>query len=203
MAAYDGPMGLGTGRDGVLYIPETAETGAPLLVFLHGAGGTGRRELRVVLAAADRYGVVVAAPDSRGVSWDIIGGDFGPDVLFMDRMLDSLFDRCRIDATRVALGGVSDGASYALSIGLTNGDVFGTVIAFSPGFVMPGEPHGKPPIFISHGTEDPVLPIDLCSRRIAPGLQGAGYQVEYREFPGGHTVPPAVSDAAVAWWLDH
>src|SRR5690606_13069738 len=67
------PLGLETGRDGVLYVPDTAGPGAPLLVFLHGATGTGRKHLRAVVAAADRYGVVVAAPDSRHpVTWDVI-----------------------------------------------------------------------------------------------------------------------------------
>lgn len=199
--AFDGPLGVGGERDGVLYVPDTAERDAPILVFFHGAGGSGRRELRVVLAAADRYGVVVVAPDSQAVSWDILHGGFGPDVLFLDRVLDDIFSRCRVDPGRVALGGVSDGASYALSIGLTNGDVFGTVIAFSPGFVMPGDPNGKPQIYISHGTRDAILPIEICSRQIAPGLAAAGYEVEYREFDGGHTVPPPIADAALAWWL--
>jgi poly(3-hydroxybutyrate) depolymerase len=49
----------------VIYVPETAEHPAPVLLLLHGFGGTGRRELRPVLAGSDRYGVIVVAPDSR------------------------------------------------------------------------------------------------------------------------------------------
>ena len=85
LEAGDGPLGIDAGRDGVLYVPETAERNAVPILFLHGAGGRGRRELRAVLAAADRYGVVVIAPDSRGVSWDILQGGFGADVEFIDR----------------------------------------------------------------------------------------------------------------------
>ncbi len=55
--------------------------------------------------------------------------------------------------------GFSDGASYALSIGLTNGDLFTHVVAFSPGFASPVTYTGKPPVFVSHGTHDEVLPI--------------------------------------------
>ena len=212
LVAFDGPLGVGvldedSGRDGVLYIPETAERGAPVIMFLHGATGTGRRELRAVLAAADRYGVVVVAPDSRGITWDVVmggfaPGSFGPDVVFFDRALDAVADRCDVDMERPAIGGVSDGASYALSIAVTNGDVFDTVIAFSPGFVIPGPLHGKPRMFISHGTTDPILPIDRCSRLFVPGLRAEGYDVTYEEFDGGHTVPPPVSDKAFAWWLE-
>ena len=195
------PLGVGVGRDGLLYVPDTAEPGAPVIVFLHGAGGSGRRELRVVLASADRYGVVVVAPDSRGQTWDIIEGGFGPDVEFIDRALNSVADRLDVDLSRLALGGVSDGASYALSIGLSNGDVFPTVIAYSPGFIVVSDPVATPRVFISHGTKDPILPIEGCGRRIAQGLDHAGYDLSYIEFDGGHTVPPPIADWGFAWWL--
>ena len=203
LEAYDGPLGVGADRDGVLYVPDTAERNAPLLLFFHGATGNGRRELRAIVAAADRYGVVVVAPDSRGQSWDIIAsGGFGPDVEFIDRALDAVVDRCDVDTSRMAIGGISDGASYALSLGLSNGDVFEAVIAFSPGFVVPPGAHrASPRLFFSHGTSDPILPIDSCSRPITTGLHQAGYDVTYLEFDGGHTVPPPIADRGLGWWV--
>lgn len=197
----DGPIGVGSGRDGVLYVPDTVEANAPVMVFLHGAGGSGRREQRVWLAAADRFGVVVVAPDSQGPTWDVLMGGFGPDVAHIDRCLDAVAERCDVDLSRIALAGVSDGASYALSVGLANGDVFPWVVAFSPGFIMTPHPEGEPRIYVSHGTKDPVLPIDGCSRTLVPALQSSGYDVSYEEFDGGHTVPPPVADRAFAWWL--
>jgi phospholipase/carboxylesterase len=176
-----------------------------VLVFLHGATGTGRRHLRAVLAAADRYGVVLVAPDSRHPSsWDLIAErHFGPDVAFLDRVLDALVGPLDldVDTSRLAVGGVSDGASYALALGLSNGDIFSTVLAFSPGFLVVPDAIGRPRLFISHGTADTILPIDACSRSFVPVLRQAGYQVEYHEFDGGHTVPPPVSDAGLRWWL--
>lgn len=203
-AGLDEPLGLDEPRDGLLYVPETAEAGAPMLVFLHGATGTGQAHLRAVLAAADRYGVILIAPDSRGATtWDLIEQrEVGPDVAFIDRMLDSVVDRVDGDIDRLAVGGVSDGASYALTLGLTNGNVFPTVIAFSPGFLAVPSTVGKPRVFVSHGTSDPILPVDGCSRQLVPPLRDAGYEVEYREFDGGHTVPPAISDEALRWWLE-
>jgi phospholipase/carboxylesterase len=199
----DEPLGLDASRDGVLYVPETAEPGAPLLIFLHGATGTGHGHLRTVLAAVDRYGVILVAPDSRGPTWDVISEHrFGPDVAFLDRVLDAVVDRVDADTGRLAIGGVSEGASYALSIGLSNGEVFPTVLAFSPGFMVVPDPTAKPRIFISHGMADPILPIDACSRSFVPSLRRAGHEVNFREFDGGHNVPPPVSDEAVRWWLD-
>jgi phospholipase/carboxylesterase len=198
----DAPLGLEPLRDGVLYVPDNAEPGGPVMVLFHGAGGTGRRELRAVVAAADRYGVVVVAPDSRAVTWDVIVlGGFAGDVAFVDRALDEAVSRCGADFTRMAASGISDGASYALSLGLANGDFFEVVLAFSPGFVHPAQHVGMPRVFISHGVSDPVLPIDVCGRPIAAGLRSAGYDVTFREFDGGHTVPPVVADEAVRWWL--
>jgi len=196
----DEPLGLDGRRDGVLYVPETAERGAPVMVFLHGAGGTGRRELRAVVAAADRHATVIVAPDSRGPTWDVIDGGFGPDVAFIDRALNLVADRCAVDFARLAVGGISDGASYALSLGMTNGDLFGGIVAFSPGFALPGPLIGRPRVYVTHGTADPILPIDTCSRRIVPALVAAGYEVTYEEFDGGHTLPPAVADRAFGWW---
>jgi phospholipase/carboxylesterase len=202
-AGRDEPLGLEDERDGVLYVPDTAVAGAPVLVFLHGASGSGRAHLRAVLAAADRYGVVLVAPDSRHpATWDLIAsGGFGPDVAFLDRVLAAVADDVAVDPRRLAIGGVSDGASYALAVGLSNGDVFPTVLAFSPGFLVVPRATGRPRVFVSHGTADPVLPIEACSRSFVPALQEAGYDVRFDEFDGGHTVPAPVSDAAVAWWL--
>ena len=101
----------------------------------------------------------------------------------------------------LAMAGFSDGASYSLSIGLANGDFFAAVFGFSPGFIPPAERIGRPPVFISHGTIDPVLPIEVCSRRIVPQLKGEGYPVTYREFEGKHTLPPEIAAEAMKWFL--
>ncbi len=124
---------------------------------------------------------------------DAIRGGFGRDVAFVDRALTRVFEIVAADPARTAIGGFSDGASYALSLGLINGDLFPRVVAFSPGFVVNGTPQGRPRVFVSHGTDDPILPIDRCSRVIVPGLRTRGYDVTFREFPGGHEVPDAIA----------
>ncbi len=188
-------LGLDPNRDAILHIPANAAAGPlPLLVLLHGAGGTGDRQLKRLTAAIDTTGVVVLAPDSRGSSWDAIRGGFGRDVAFIDRALARVFETVAVDPARIAVGGFSDGATYALSLGLANGNLFRRVVAFSPGFVVDAPPQGKPRVFVSHGTSDNILPIDRCSRVIVPGLKRRGYDVTYREFAGGHEVPPAIAE---------
>jgi len=41
----------------------------------------------------------------------------------------------------------------------------------------------------------------VCSRRIVPRLEQAGYDVTYREFDGPHTVPPEMSREAAEWFV--
>ncbi|HYH99185.1 alpha/beta hydrolase, partial [Hyalangium sp.] len=133
-------------------------------------------------------------------TWDVIRGDYGPDVTFIDQALAWVFAHYAVDPARIAIGGFSDGASYALSLGIANGDLFTHVLAFSPGFAAPVEQHGEPRLFVSHGIQDAVLPITACSRRLVPRLQRAGYDVRYHEFDGPHTIPPEIAREAAEWF---
>jgi phospholipase/carboxylesterase len=193
-------LGLDRERDAILRLPAMATNAPlPLLILFHGAGGSAQGVLRRLGSASQEAGVAVLAPDSRDNTWDAIRGSFGPDVTFVNRALERVFETVAVDAGRVAVGGFSDGATYALSLGLINGDLFSRVVAFSPGFVVDGTPHGKPRCFISHGTDDPILPIDRCSRLIVAGLQQRGYNVTFREFHGGHEIPTDIAREGMQW----
>ncbi len=196
------PLGLARGRDGLVHVPAAATSRpAPLVVVLHGAGSSASAAMVLLEDLADAHGLVLLAPDSRGSTWDVIRGGFGPDVTFIDRALEHVFAHPSIDPARVALAGFSDGASYALSLGIGNGDLFTHLIAFSPGFAAPAAQVGRPRVFATHGIGDSVLPIDRCSRRLVPALRAGGYDVTYEEFAGGHTVPSELGRGAVEWLL--
>jgi phospholipase/carboxylesterase len=128
-------------------------------------------------------------------------GGYGPDVIRLDSSLARVFRRCNIDRDRVALGGFSDGASYALSLGADNGDLFKTLIAFSPGYFMPASRQGSPRIYMAHGTRDRILPIAQTSRQVRSQLEREGYRVTYHEFEGGHTVRPQDVREALDWFI--
>ena len=197
---------LGAARESYLYVPVgyRTERSAPLVLLLHGAGGHARQGLELLRNLADATGIILLAPASRERTWDLlVGRRYGPDATMIDRALEQTFSRYAIDPARLAIGGFSDGASYALSLGITNGDLFTHVLAFSPGFMAPAGRGGSPRVFVSHGTRDGVLPIERCSRKIVPQLEGAGYEVRYREFDGGHTIPPGIALEAVRWFMRH
>ena len=193
-------LGLDSNRDALLYVPKTTtQSSLPLLVMLHGATQSAEDMFWYLGNTPDEAGVAVLAPNSRGTSWDAIGGSFGIDVVHLNRALERVFATVAIDPARVAVGGFSDGASYALALGLINGDLFSSVVAFSPGFIVSGTPLGKPRIFISHGTHDRILPIDRCGRRIAAGLIARGYEVNFREFDGDHEIPNDIAREGLKW----
>jgi phospholipase/carboxylesterase len=120
------------------------------------------------------------------------------DVAFINRALERVFEIIAVDSARLAIRGFSDGASYAVSLGLINGDLFGRA-AFSPGFVVARQAHGKPRFFISHGTADPILPFEQCGRAIASDLKRQRYDVTFREFNGGHEIPADVAAQGMRW----
>ncbi|MDA0184060.1 hypothetical protein OJ997_27375 [Solirubrobacter phytolaccae] len=195
--------GLGRSRGGLppgwkLDVPAVADDARPLAlaVVFHGGGSTAEAGLALLPA---HPGLIRLAPQSLGTTWDIVRGGFGHDVERIDDALETVFALVAVDPRRVALAGFSDGASYALSLGVGNGDLVTRVVAFSPGFLAPGVQRGRPRIFATHGTEDRVLPIDRCSRRLVPALRGAGYDVTYEEFDGGHGVMPHHARFASDW----
>lgn len=200
-------LGLGGSSDGLMYVPlgYSDDQAYPLFIALHGAGGDADNWNGSYPDRAEDRGMIFVAPDSRGYSWDLMtppGQTFGPDVVFIDEMLSYVFARCRIDPDRIALGGFSDGASYALSLGIGNGDLFSHLVAFSPGFyAIPDPVVGKPYVFVSHGTYDPILPFYNTADTIVPTLEASGYDVTFQEFDGEHEVPFKVSTLALDWFL--
>jgi predicted esterase len=198
-------LGIGGPRDSYLLVPKhyTPERPMALVLLLHGAGGHAHDGLRVLLHLAEQNSLILVAPASHTSTWDIISsGHYGRDRELADRALEQVFGCYAVDERHLGIGGFSDGASYALSLGLANGDLFTHVLAFSPGFVAPTSAVGRPRVFISHGRADAVLPIDPCSRTIVPRLRQAGYTVCYDEFDGPHAIPDEVAQHAVNWFLD-
>ena len=204
-----GPVGLhtlpvGGKRDSYVYVPPsyTPDVPMPLVLLLHGAGGHAHDGMRIFLHLADQEGLILVAPASSGTTWDIISKrTYGADVELVDAALAHVFANFAINPDRLAVGGFSDGASYALTLGLANGDLFTHVIAFSPGFIGPMQTSGDPKVFISHGTDDEVLPVNPCSRSIVKQLRRLEYTLVYDEFEGGHVIPPEVAKFALDWFM--
>lgn len=177
----------------------------PLLVILHGHSQSPENFIRTFEPWADRCGAILVAPVAEKITWDIIATAqelearptrpsrspmrFGNDARHIDMDLAELFRLAPIDPRRVALLGFSDGASYALSLGLANPDLFPWVLSFSPGFaVWPEEVALGQKVFIAHGTRDSRLDFTNTKQGIVEPLRRAGLDVRFREFAGGHVM---------------
>ncbi|PNW83098.1 hypothetical protein CHLRE_06g306450v5 [Chlamydomonas reinhardtii] len=191
--------GRSSGRDGFVYVPRSYHPGrpSPLAVMLHGAGGRADPQSGNWsfggLQALEESACILLVPESRGSTWDVIRCGFGPDVAHIDAALGRVFASCAVDPGRVTLAGFSDGASYALSLGLGNPQLFTHLVAFSPGFMRP------PPaaeaamqrggISGSSGTSD------------SGSSSGGSIDVTYHEFDGGHVIPRDVAAEGLAFFL--
>jgi predicted esterase len=191
-----------TNAEAFLYVPAgyQASTPAPLILMLHGEGQTAFNAVSLFQPHADAAGLVLLAVDSAGTTWDAISQDvYGGDLDFMNAALTAVFKIVNVDPARIAVEGFSDGASYALAMGLTNGNFFSHVISFSAFLILRNAPDGRAKFFMAHGLDDTQAAITQIGDVLEATLVNEGYNVDYVRFSGGHEVPDGVVQQAIAW----
>ena len=196
-------LGIASERDAVLIVPDGLQPGVPvaLLVMFHGAGGSADKVLPFLIDHACQRGFLLLLPQSQFPTWDLVVGGNGPDLERLDKALHEVASRFSINPFYLGFAGFSDGGSYALSAGVTNGDVVSHVIAFSAGFMSVFQQNGTPRIFIAHGLEDEQLPIETSARPHVAKLKAAGYDVTSLEFRGPHHIEPPVVALAIDFFV--
>jgi phospholipase/carboxylesterase len=111
-----------------------------------------------------------------------------------------------VPARRVVLAGFSQGGAIALQTGLRYSERLGGILALSTYLPLAARlaaersPANRDlPIFMVHGTLDPMIPI-ARARESHAALQALGYAVEWREYAMPHSVC-AEEIADIAAWL--
>lgn len=205
-----GVFTLGPPPQPLAYVPRAVDPlkPAPLILLLHGAGQQARGILDRMAPAADRRGAIILAPQSEKSTWDVIrsfgsggGPAFGADTARVNDSLAALFAQFTVDPAHIAIAGFSDGASYALSLGPRNQQLFTHIMAFSPGGVAPFSDPAKAKVFISHGTQDQILAYPNTAEGIVPGFKSAGFAVEFVTFDGPHQFREPEIAKAMDWFL--
>ncbi|QBK05709.1 esterase [Hylemonella gracilis] len=191
------------GREAVLVVPEglDADAPVPMLVLCHGAGGEADKMLPFFVRWARAGRFLLLAPQSMFPTWDIVIGGHGPDLERLDIALQQVAACFRLDPARLALAGFSDGGSYALSVGLSNGELFSHVIALSAGFMNTFTRQGTPKVFIAHGRSDSQLPFETSARPHALKLLEEGVDLTLLPFDGDHRIVPEVVARAIAFFM--
>lgn len=172
---------------------------------------------------ADHYGVVLLATNAAtDQNWDVLdrffdqyerGGaagrtvwptpSFGRDERNLDAALTALFARVPIDPARIGVLGFSHGASYALSVGSANPQLFSAILAFSPGILVLAEGTGGDRLtYVAHGEHDPVQPFGRTRDSFVPRLRALGYRVTFRPYGGGHETHAAHVNEAIRLFLE-
>jgi len=186
----------------IAYIPEAVTAPAPVIVLLHGAGGSARSFAQEFKPEVEARGAILLSVQSAGQTWALRKPTAKePDVVNIRAAIDGLRATTRVDPKRITVMGFSDGASYALSVGLAYPDLFPSIVAFSPGYALaPRRLDTEQRIFIAHGRRDRVLPADNA-REIIKGLEAAGFDPEVHWFNGGHEIDPRLKQAGIDFAL--
>lgn len=179
------------------YVPATLTGPAPLIVLLHGAGGDGRSFLDQFKRDADARGLILLSVQSDGRTWaQRKPQDTEPDVANIKAAITGMSLKAPYLPGRTTVMGFSDGASYALSVGMAYPELFHSIVAFSPGYAFaPRSLDTEQRIFIAHSRRDPILPAEN-TRRMVDGLKRAGFTPEVHWFNGGHEIDPDLKKTA-------
>ena len=164
----------GLKRSYLLYLPSTYHnsTAAPLVVALHGGGGSGKKvdKLLHLNSLADQYGFIVAFPDAVEHHWNDGRGvkkyrsqrENIDDVGFISEMIDAISGEISIDKKRVYVTGASNGAMMSFRLGCELSykiTAIAPVIGSMPeNIVAECAPTRPMPVMMINGTDDPMVP---------------------------------------------
>ena len=190
-----------------LLVLERPAAGEPAgaLVLLHGRGASAP-DLFPLLDALDPerrlLGLTPQAPlqlPPGGWHWYRLGGIPTPEPETFGRRSrpgTAFLDALPFARDRIVLGGFSQGSVMSYALGLGAGRPAPAAIVAMSGFVadVPGFALDQAlatglPVWVSHGSQDPVIPAAF-GRDAATRLEAAGATVTWRETPYPHAVDP-------------
>ena len=188
----------------------------PLLLLLHGAGMSASGFIEGARAEADRCRCLLLSVQSKGPTWDTVRlvrrasldgvtdvyRLFGADTDRIELALSRAIKAGDADAQSILLVGFSDGASFALTLGIANRSIFRGVVAIAPGFYVETASIGsRQRLFIAHSPSDRILPFNRTRDDIVAPLKRGGFELRFRSFEGGHTVIPSILAEGVDYAL--
>ncbi len=188
-----------------------SDPAAPVLLLLHGTGGSEHDLLPIAAILSPTAGVLSPRGKilERGMPRffrRLAEGVFDLDDLrrqtsALAQFITSAASHYRFDPTRVVAVGFSNGANIAASVLLSHPGSLAAAILFRA--MVPFEPDTpvalkQTPVLISSGRRDPIVPITQVER-LGTLLSAAGADVTTIWQPGGHELTDADVSAARQW----
>lgn len=185
-----------------LYVPESAGPDMPMIVIMHGMGGSGANTIHAWMERLGDDFIILCPTYPMGAWWSKNAEEL---VL---KLITETSASYTIDPDRVFIAGLSNGAIGAYLIGMFYPDRFAGIIPIA-GSVTQRYMHflvnlNNTATYIIQGKYDPIFPIDL-TRRIHKILSDMKSPVVYREHKergaahGGHFLPESEVPALVEW----
>lgn len=184
-----------------IILPSGAKTERPgAIMYFHGYRGSAAETLADagLVAAADRLGVALIAPDGAARSWSFPGSParHRDEFRFVSQVLDDAVARFRLDPSRILASGFSQGGSMVWYLACRMPSRFAAFAPIAGAFWEPlpdGCAGERPPLIHVHGTSDPTVP--LAGRALRQGYrQGDLFRSLAILAPGGCTA--ALTEAA-------
>ena len=205
---------------------ETGANPSWSIVWLHGLGADGhdfvpivpellRRDwpaLRFVFPHAPVRPVTINNGVPMRAWYDIVDIDLAnradeagvaESVLQVEALIGREVER-GVPRERVVLAGFSQGGAVTLAVGLRSAQPLGGLVALSTYVPSANKARdvmaagaGKQPVFMGHGSQDPVVPFQ-AGQQSAALLRELGFEVDWHAYPmprtGSCPLPPAPSD---------
>jgi phospholipase/carboxylesterase len=188
-----------------VFYPSVERTSYPTIVALHGRGAD-YSDLPPLIESLNIPGLLVIAPRAPftfmngGFAWYGLQGEgtpssesFVPSLNRLRKFLQEIRGIYPVDDKRVFLLGFSQGTVMAYAAGLQDHKAFRGIVALSgyiptkSGLSLELEDLSGLAVFISHGTDDELIPVRY-GREAAKILTQARADVLYRAYPMGHQI---------------
>ncbi len=201
--------------------PEKGTDKPGLILLLHGVGSNEEDLFRLADQFPSTFVIVSArAPYTLSpgkFSWfelSLVNGKrvINPEQaeksrLVINTFISQLIEKYSIDRTKVFLGGFSQGGIMSYSVGLTFPQKVSGIFILSSRLLPEVKPLIKSreelqnlQIFIAHGKNDPVLPLDYAHEALTY-LQPITNNITYNEYEMAHTVGDRELADLVGWLL--
>jgi len=174
----------------------------PLIVVLHGMGGSGDGTVEKWVQRLSKKFIVVCPTYPIGAWWTKTAEEI---VL---RLIQETQEKYPVDQNRIFISGLSNGAVGAFMIGMNYPDYFAGIVPIAGGITERLMTFlvnlNNTPVYMIHGAKDPIFPVSYL-RRVNRILSDMKYPVIFREHQesgmahGGHFLPDAEIAPMVAW----